>query len=206
MIGPAQARTHHGRQGASERNDVWGGIIGLNVVRGRAECWLFHRSDAGYRATEVGSQPLNGDTIRSYVPLVLSCTCDKETLREYIHARSGWIRARSAMPAATSESRLCTVIGPGQNDGQAVHARAPGMVSSLCFDAQRAPPGDPGGALVLSGSVAVLPTGARPDEGEGFSVLDEVGVDRSREARIVEFDREIVAALVGALRPGGPDL
>ena len=36
--------------------------------------------------------------------------------------------------------------------------------------------------------------------------LDEVGVDRSGEARIVELDREVVAAFVGALRPGGPDL
>jgi hypothetical protein len=54
--------------------------------------------------------------------------------------------------------------------------------------------------------VAVRLAAARPDEGEGLAVLDEVGVDRCREARIVKLDREIVAALVGALRPGGPDL
>ena len=37
-------------------------------------------------------------------------------------------------------------------------------------------------------------------------VVEEVGEDWSVEARIVQLDREIVAALVGALRPGGPDL
>jgi len=37
-----------------------------------------------------------------------------------------------------------------------------------------------------------------------FLVGEEVGVDRSGEARIVQ--PEIVAALIGALRPGGADL
>src|SRR5262249_54914570 len=63
------------------------------------------------------------------------------------------------------------------------------------------------GAFRWSGSVAVLLTAAGPDEGEALAViLDEVGVDWNGEARIVELDREVVAALVGALRPGGPDL
>src|SRR5262249_46931172 len=63
-----------------------------------------------------------------------------------------------------------------------------------------------GGAFCRSGSVAVLLAAAGPDQGEGVAVLDEVGVDRSREARIVELDREVVAAFARALRPGGPVL
>src|SRR5438552_3115963 len=57
-------------------------------------------------------------------------------------------------------------------------------------------------------SVAVLLAAPGPDEGEGLAVLivEEVGVDRSVEARIVQLDREIVAAFAGALRPGGADL
>jgi hypothetical protein len=64
----------------------------------------------------------------------------------------------------------------------------------------------PGGACCGFSSVAVLLAAAGPDQVEGLAVLDEVGVDRSGEARVVELDREIVAALVGALRPGGPNL
>src|SRR5271165_1979029 len=58
------------------------------------------------------------------------------------------------------------------------------------------------------GSVSVLPAGAGPNEGVTVAVfvVEEVGVDRRIEARIVQLDREVVAALVGALRPGGPDL
>ena len=59
-----------------------------------------------------------------------------------------------------------------------------------------------------AGSVAVALAGARPDEGVALAVLviEQVGEDRRVEGRIVELEREIVAALVGALRPGGPDL
>ena len=72
----------------------------------------------------------------------------------------------------------------------------------------KAPPGGPGGALRRSGSVAVGLAAAGPDEGVAFAVLvvEEVREDRRVEARIVQLDREIVTALVGALRPGGPDL
>src|SRR6266849_2721004 len=57
-------------------------------------------------------------------------------------------------------------------------------------------------------SVAIGPAAARPDEAEGLAafVIEEVGVDRRVEARIVELDREVIAALAGALRPGGADL
>src|SRR5713226_8564442 len=66
----------------------------------------------------------------------------------------------------------------------------------------------PGGALLPVRSVAVRPAAARPDEAEGLAafVVEEVGVDRRVEARIVELDRKIIAALAGALRPGGADL
>src|SRR6266581_1275011 len=58
------------------------------------------------------------------------------------------------------------------------------------------------------GLFAVGLAAAGPDQAIGLAilVLEEVGVDGRREARIVEFEREVVAALVGALRPGGPDL
>jgi len=68
-----------------------------------------------------------------------------------------------------------------------------------------APPG-PAGRGILRGSVATAATvGARPDQRVGLAalVLDQVRVDRIREARIVELDREVRATLVRALRPGG---
>jgi len=57
-------------------------------------------------------------------------------------------------------------------------------------------------------SVAVRPAAARPDQAEGLAafVIEEVGVDRRGEARIVELDREVIAALAGALRPRGAAL
>ena len=65
------------------------------------------------------------------------------------------------------------------------------------------------GAFALAfASVAVGLAAAGPNQGEGLGVfvVEEVGVDRSVEARVVQLDREIVAALAGALQPGGPDL
>ncbi len=58
-----------------------------------------------------------------------------------------------------------------------------------------------------SRSVAVLLAAARPDQGVAVVlVVEEVGVDRRVEARIVQLERKVIAALVGALGPGGPDL
>src|SRR5712692_10316289 len=74
---------------------------------------------------------------------------------------------------------------------------------------RKIPPGLlPGGRCCRRRSVAVGPAATRPDEAEGLAafVIEEVGVDRRVEARIVELDREVIAALVGALRPGGADL
>ena len=60
----------------------------------------------------------------------------------------------------------------------------------VCSSSARrdAPPGGSGRGLLRSGSLAVLLAAAGPDEVEGVAVLDEVGVDRDGEARIVQLD------------------
>ena len=68
----------------------------------------------------------------------------------------------------------------------------------------RAPPG--GRGRLRGTSVPVRPG---PDELEAILAfhLDQGGVDRGREARIVQLDREVVAVrLFGALLPGGAEL
>src|SRR5215831_11003657 len=66
----------------------------------------------------------------------------------------------------------------------------------------------PGGRCCRRRSVAVGPAAARPDQAEGLAafVVEQVGVDRRGEARIVELDREVIAVLAGALRPRGTNL
>src|SRR5689334_18008661 len=62
------------------------------------------------------------------------------------------------------------------------------------------------GVSVLDGSVAVA---AGPDESEDLLIalgLDQAGVDRCREARVVELDREVLPAGIGGLLPGCADL
>ena len=68
-------------------------------------------------------------------------------------------------------------------------------------------PGLPAGALRRP-SVAAPPVGTGPDQREGVRVLvvEEVGVDGAVERRVVQLEAQVVAALVGALGPGGPDL
>ena len=69
-----------------------------------------------------------------------------------------------------------------------------------------APPEDRAGRRRrLVGAAAV---GAGPDQAVALAVLvvEEVGVDRGGEARIVELEAQVIAALVGALGPGGADL
>ncbi len=53
--------------------------------------------------------------------------------------------------------------------------------------------------------ISSVPVRAGPDELEAVFAFDlgERCVDRGREARIVELDREVVAALLGGLLPGG---
>src|SRR5436305_9283463 len=67
-------------------------------------------------------------------------------------------------------------------------------------------PACPAGALLI-GSVRAAGR-AGPDERVAIAVLvvEEVGVDGGVEARIVELEAQIVAALVGAFGPGGADL
>jgi hypothetical protein len=62
--------------------------------------------------------------------------------------------------------------------------------------------------MVNFGSVAAGLAAAEPYEGVAvaFFVVEAVGVDPRVEARIVQLDREVVAALFGALRSGGPYL
>src|SRR5258708_10415111 len=59
----------------------------------------------------------------------------------------------------------------------------------------------------VGGSRASL-LGPRPDEGVALAlfVVEDVRVDRSVEARIVELDREVVALFGGAFGPGGANL
>lgn len=61
-----------------------------------------------------------------------------------------------------------------------------------------------GGAPSLQRS---MERSAAPDEREALAVLDEVGVDGSREARIVELDRDVVALLtaLGSALPAGTE-
>ena len=113
--------------------------------------------------------------------------------------RAGRASAHTAPPIHARSDGLARE--PGVDANGAAFPQRPAVLEgpARCF---------PGGARGRSGSVAVLLAAAGPDEGEGLAVLvvEEIGVDRSVEARIVELDREIVAALAGALRPGGPDL
>ncbi len=61
------------------------------------------------------------------------------------------------------------------------------------------------GFLRCPASVAVAPG---PDEVEDstFLGLDQAGVDRRREARIVQLDGDVIAAGVRGLLPGGAKL
>jgi len=55
---------------------------------------------------------------------------------------------------------------------------------------------------------AAAAVGAEPDQAVALPVLvvEKVGEDRGGEARIVELEAQIVAALAGALGPGSTDL
>ncbi len=66
------------------------------------------------------------------------------------------------------------------------------------------PRSDERGVAVRVRSVAGA---AGPDEGVAFAILglDQAGVDRGGEARIVQLDGEVVAALAGGLFPGGSE-
>src|SRR6266481_4213819 len=46
---------------------------------------------------------------------------------------------------------------------------------------------------------------ARPDQAVALVGVDQAGVDRSREARVVQLDREVGPVLAGGLHPGGAE-
>ena len=54
----------------------------------------------------------------------------------------------------------------------------------------------------------VLLAAARPDEAVALAafIVEEVGVNRCTEARVIQLDRDIIAPLGGAPRPSSPDL
>lgn len=64
-----------------------------------------------------------------------------------------------------------------------------------------------GRGLVEGFLLAVL-AGPRPEQGVAFAafLIEQVRVDRRVERGVVELEREVVASLFGALRPGCPDL
>src|ERR1700755_3293136 len=59
-----------------------------------------------------------------------------------------------------------------------------------------------------AGALLAVLARSRPEQGEAFAalVIEQVRVDRRVEGGIVELEREVVAAFLGALRPGGADL
>ncbi len=68
---------------------------------------------------------------------------------------------------------------------------------------------DAGGTRLRGGSPVgrrSLPVGAGPNQMETFFAfhLDQGGVDRSGEARVVQLDREVFAAFCGDLLPAAP--
>jgi hypothetical protein len=68
-------------------------------------------------------------------------------------------------------------------------------------------PEGPGRGVAGGCSVAVRAAAARPDQIVRVVIAaEQVGEDGGGEARVVELDREVVTALIGALGPGGPDL
>src|SRR5580700_10751407 len=75
------------------------------------------------------------------------------------------------------------------------------------LDDTRTPPGLTGRGLTEWVLLAVLAR-PRPEQGVAFAALivEQVRVDRRVEGRIVELERQVVAALLGAFGPGGADL
>src|SRR5258708_22750342 len=96
------------------------------------------------------------------------------------------------------------ILGPARSaryDGRS-EAREEGGRSGVCRACETPPGLLRAGRCCRRRSIAVGPAAARPDQAEGLAafVIEEIGVDRRGEARIVELDREVIAALAGALR------
>jgi hypothetical protein len=95
-------------------------------------------------------------------------------------------------------------IGASQIDEERFTAQS-GKFNRFCTGPSRKkPPGSlRAGCVAWRSSVALAAIGTGPDEAAGLGAFgaDEVGEDRRVEARVVELDREVVAALGRALRP-----
>src|SRR6478735_8242462 len=63
------------------------------------------------------------------------------------------------------------------------------------------------GRGLAEGLLAAL-AGPRPEQGVALAafIIEQVGVDRRDERGIIELEREVIAALFGALRPSCADL
>ena len=75
-----------------------------------------------------------------------------------------------------------------------------GQVQGTERRAMKAPRSGWNVALGGGGSVAVPSAAAGPDEREALTILiaEEIGMDRSGKARVVQRDRKIIATFVGA--------
>src|SRR6185437_14418982 len=84
---------------------------------------------------------------------------------------------------------------------------ASGREQELEIRTAKAPPGLVGRGLMEPVLLAVLAR-PRPQQGVAFAafVIEQVRVDRCVEGGIVELERKVISAFLGALRPGGPDL
>jgi hypothetical protein len=75
------------------------------------------------------------------------------------------------------------------------------------LDDAKTPPGNRAGSGACGALLAVL-SRPRPEQREAFAalVIEQVRVDRRVEGGVVELERQVVAAFLGALRPGCADL
>ena len=98
-------------------------------------------------------------------------------------------------------SKSCVVRVEPFSDGYRHSPKAPVNVHST------SPPGIAGrGSWRLL--LAVLLAAAGPDKGVALAafIVEEVGVDRRAEARIIQLDRDIIPPFGGAFGPSGPQI
>jgi hypothetical protein len=124
---------------------------------------------------------------------------DLDALRECAKVIAS--RSRHACPAGGSGLESASWQKPGKRN------RGCSSRTGRTIPRAKTPRSGERGVFALVGSIGVGLAAAGPDQGVGLGafVVEEVRVDRRIEARIVELDREIIAALVGALGPRGSD-
>src|ERR1700722_5129477 len=76
------------------------------------------------------------------------------------------------------------------------------------FWTMRKPRPETGRGRGACGALLAVLSRPRPEQREAFTALivEQVGVDWCIEGGVVDLEREVVAAFLGALRPGGTDL